>query len=1164
MTAAQTLRDERDRALASGRNGGLEGTYLVEAGAGTGKTTVLVDRILNLVRSGTDITRIVAITFTEKAAAELSVRLRAELEEAIGRRVVSGGESAIGNVEEVQRDRLVAALHAIDRAHVSTIHGFCAALLKERPVEAGVDPNFGMVDALRQTLLLESVWGDWLRREFAGELPDAVEAARELGFGLRKIRELAVRLVNYRDLLHLVPDATEPGDIGSFIATIETEARGFVEIAAAHCTDPNDKAAWAVAEFERQVEVLAQLPEDVRGPYALRHLAPAPKKNKGRKGNWKNGTLDDLRTRAGALAERRDELRRLASHNAAVGLLGWIRGYVDAYDAEKMRLGLLDFQDLLSKARDLLRENLHVRSDFKRAYDRILVDEFQDTDPLQCEIVFFLAEEEAGKARDWTSVALEPGKLFIVGDPKQSIYRFRRADIEMYERAKEIISRQGEALTLVENFRTRPGIVEDVNAVFSEIMKPPEDGRRYQPEYAGLLPHREPDGKGPGTVLLTLSEPLDSDTKAPVIRRLEATAVAAFVADACRSGSIQVYDKRPRDWRPLELKDVAILFRSTTALEAYEDAFSDFGLDYRIAGGKKFYARREIKELGTVLAAVEDPHNGTAVVGALRTPFFGVSDEEILLHRHRSEAFNYLDGAGSWIASVEDSFALLSDLHAARNDAGVARLILRLFERTKTPELFLMKPGGEQRHANLMKVVELADALEKADPMSFGGFVHWLRDVSQLTPEEAESPLSEEGDDFVRMLTIHKAKGLEFPVTVLADLGRYQAHGESIIVDRGEARLALGIGRDSDRLATLDYDKLQELEKRRRDAELIRLLYVGATRARDALVIPWFVAGGDSSGSGLLRHFASLRKRAGAPVADLGAADGDGRTPVDLRDGGVIAFDSSILGPPPGRRRPLRLRTDEAAEIDPETTDAHTALTAWEAWRSDLGRHLNKPPIILSPSGLAAGPERRTSGGTASSERTARRLESAAGEEPPRGPSGAQLGTLVHSVMERLDLDQPAAALPLARALARTQGLDECAADAAATIIARSLESTILVRARASKRSWWEVPFCVVRNGRTLEGKMDLVFEEDDGYVVVDYKTDAFDDDGPSALATHYEAQACAYGLALATIVPVPVKEVVLLFMQGPAEVSVPIASRFDAPDRELERILAEADEETS
>jgi ATP-dependent exoDNAse (exonuclease V) beta subunit len=1104
---APRLIDQRDRDLASGLNGGLEGTWLVEAGAGTGKTTVLVDRIVANLASGIPLERIVAITFTEKAAGELRLRVRERLEE-----LARDDARPDGPIRD--------ALRCIDRAEIGTIHGFASRLVRERPVEVGVDPGFAVADSLTRTVLLRDAWDEWFRDELSHSSAPALAAAKRLGMRHEHVRDLAFTLVEYRDLADLAPDPGPSPEVLPLLETFREGIEALERLVARHCSDPEDGAAAAVRAFARGVADARFVPEASLPAYLLREVEPGPGPRTGNKSNWDDEALDEAREIGTRLKERRSEALRQAGHHAAAGLLAWLFGFVDRFQKVKRERGFLDFDDLLIEARNLLRDRHDVRRHFKRAFDRILIDEFQDTDPLQCEIAFFLAEREDADADRWQDVELEAGKLFIVGDPKQSIYRFRRADIEVYEEAKRVIENDGAAedrgvLRLTQNFRTRGAIVEELNGTFAPTMVAPEGDRRYQPDYEALDAFRGVDERGPGVVLLPppfdISEGLDAGERGPtnadLRRALEASTVAAFVRRLVDDPSERVWDRTTKVWRPTRLSDIALLFRTGKALDQYETAFESHGLEYRIAGGKRYYARREVRELSTVLAAIEDPHDLVAVVGALRTPFFGVSDEAVVLHRHRTGGLDYLRGPKG-DPRVDEAFALLRELHHARDTERIPRVIERLFARTGILELYLMKPSGEQRHANLMKVVELATSLGEQELLSFGGFARWLDDVTNLTPEEAESPLSEEGDEFVRMMTIHKSKGLEFPVTVLADLAGKARHGSAIIVDREGGELSLRVGRSGSGIETANDAALRELERRREEAELIRLLYVGTTRARDLLVIPWF-KGGKQKGRSPLEDLAVLLERS-APASEwFGPEAGTG----------TVTIDTSSLDIERPRPEPVRLDLDAALAADPEATASRAERLVWKERLRRLPEAADGGLRYRTPSSLA--------------------LHGEGGRDPTTDPpederfTGADVGVLVHAVLEVIDLKTPGDVQELARSLARTSGLPPEAVADAASLAERALATPTLRRAAAARSVLREAPFCVKDGTTYTEGTIDLVFEDDDGIVVVDYKTDRIPDEGPAALGPLYAPQADAYAAAVAAVLGRPPTEVKLLALRA-------------------------------
>ena len=422
--------DERRRAIED-----LDTTFLVEAAAGSGKTTLLLGRIVNLVRSGrARLAEIAAVTFTEKAAADLRVRLRGEL----------------------ARAGLHEALRELEIARIGTIHAFAAGLLRERPVEAGVDPGFTVADPLTARLLLDRAWEAWLPEALSD--PSAAETVRqaiERGLGLERLRDLAFALVDARDRLGGLPDP-EP-----YAGAARRPERG---------GSRDDRAARRARAGRRQGSG-GPRGAGARGPGALgppdgglaggrsAERAPRPgaaartsprssatRRSGGTRPRWRNAGPGSSRS-----DERVEAARAVARHNLVAGLARWAAGFAAAYGLAKGRAGCLDFLDLLLGARDLVRDRADVRRDFQRGIRYLLVDEFQDTDPLQLEMVLSLAE------------GAPAGSLFVVGDPKQSIYRFRRADIETYEDAQGTLAGRGEVLTIRANFRSSAAVLDAVN-----------------------------------------------------------------------------------------------------------------------------------------------------------------------------------------------------------------------------------------------------------------------------------------------------------------------------------------------------------------------------------------------------------------------------------------------------------------------------------------------------------------------------------------------------------------------------------------------------------------------------------------------------------------------------------------------------------------------------
>jgi ATP-dependent helicase/nuclease subunit A len=381
----------------------------------------------------------------------------------------------------------------------------------------------------------------------------------------------------------------------------------------------------------------------------------------------------------------------------AAPLIEWLKGAVVAYEEAKAVRGVVDFHDLLIRARRMLRDHPAVREFFKARYNYILVDEFQDTDPLQAEVAFFLAERAGQTAASWDEVRLDQGKLFLVGDPKQSIYRFRRADLDLYGRVKERVNEGGECLPIRVNFRSRPELIAEVNALFSPWMTGPQGGR-YEPEYVAMEAERNGDASRPAALFLPPPESCDLTGGAEALAEAEAACIAEFVRE--QAGRFEIEEKGG-GVRPMRYRDVGVLYAATTHLTKLENAFKSRGLPFQVSGGRALPSRSEIIALRAVLKAVDNPYDENSVVGALRSPFFGCSDEELLEHRFAGGRFDYVSEvpAGS---KLEESFRVLRLLHEQRRKRAPSETLMDIFELTAGLSVFALKPQGEARVSNLL------------------------------------------------------------------------------------------------------------------------------------------------------------------------------------------------------------------------------------------------------------------------------------------------------------------------------------------------------------------------------------------------------------------------------------------------------------------------------
>lgn len=1049
-TARQRVRTELDR------------NFLVEAGAGTGKTRLLVDRIENLVKSGrARLRNVVAITFTEKATAELRVQIRLRIESAL--------PTAAGEV----RDRLRTAIADLEIAPISTIHAFTADLLRERPVEAGVDPAFTVADELAASLFRTEAWDRWLEKQ-KDAAPEGLREAIEYGVLLGQLRAAGDQLLRYRDVVNRNLDrGSMPADPLQWLEGAEPIIRKCVGCIGTDCLDHEDRAVADLGALGQTLDVLRRLAK----PEARRTILAGLKlKIGGNQGNWKRGTLKVIKMQLQTLHDELENLRAAHSHWLAAGAVNWLRGYVAEYQALKAREGTLDFDDLLITARDLLRDNKDVRRYFQERFQAILVDEFQDTDPLQSEIIFFLAED--GPAADrWTDVRLRPGKLFIVGDPKQSIYAFRRADIETYELAKTVLSRSGAVEFITANFRSIEEVITAVNKTFEGRMTAPPDGA-YQPDYVALQPSTETRSVGdlPALVLLYPDPDDELEDGAQVRRALEAETLAAFLRQNIDRGVWKV----EKEDRPARFGDIALLFRGMSDVPIYEESFKRYDIPYRVTSSRTFHKREEVGWLLNVLHAVEHPTDSLAVWGALRSPLLGCSDREIYESVAAGGSLDYRMVRGTQTPeSISAAYEILRELHANRNFWSVPRMVEEALVRTHALPTFLLTPQGEQRVANLLKVMTLARALEESGILTFRAFVHWLRDMEEQAVDEAESPTVEEGDNVVRIMSIHAAKGLEFPIVVIPDLGRIAGGGtDPLLLQRVRGTFAVYVGKagQSWPVQTKSYEDLKRDSVRRDDAERLRVLYVAMTRAKDVLVLPIFSEMPEGSLIPDLAHILPRPVKFGERYNDWLMVDG---RPIPR-------IDKELA--------PIRLTL-------PAHPVAESALVAEERskWIADRQANVSTagaPDPVVLPSKLVDQAK------LGSLKQRGIRLETS--------PGGHALGKLVHEVLAVIPLDRADFVEEYVRYFARKRGVRESVATKAGALVRAALQSEFMQGIRG-KRLWREVPFAMDGPDGIVEGAIDLVVADAGTLTVADFKTDAAGPELEAELRSVYAPQLGSY-----------------------------------------------------
>lgn len=1093
------MRQPVDQAIRDAAAHELGTSFFLEAGAGTGKTTILVDRVLEVVRSGAArIDEIVVITFTEKAAGELRGRIRPELHR----------EASAARQPDVQQ-RFLAALRGLDAAHIETIHAFASSILRERPLEAGVDPNFQQLDEVGDDLDFDERWRDWIW-SVGGENLRAIERYLQLDLHLERIRWVARRLAENRDVNAAATPPPVP-DAGATLRRLREVCESARE-ATVGCLNPDD---WCFRIFTGLTASLDQLATAGSAALQTGLNRLQVKLWKGALRNWSDPAQRErvfaaLEETSSVLTSYQTALRA----SALAALVNSLSAFVEAAARDRIREGNLNFEDLLIEVRRVILENSEVRRYLQQRYRYLLVDEFQDTDPIQAEIVFLLAAREPAATADaapgWTDVTLEPGKLFLVGDPKQSIYRFRRADIAAFMKARQVFERQRDQghpariETIGQNFRSVPEVIAWVNDLFQGVIEPNPDHPFAQPVYEPIESFREAAGQ-PRVIHLYPPEDLGEE-KIDAVRECEADAIARLIAEMVDNPGWQlrvpVGDGTGREEsRRIRYSDTCLLVENRTRIDIFTEALTGRGIPFVLDGGREFFQRQEMKDVAAILRALDDPSDEVSLVAALKSEAFACSDVELLEYRLAAGRFSVLaDPIES--SPVSAAISRLKDLYREKAHHSLPAFVDRVVRESFLAEARLLDhPGGRQRAANLKLIVQRAVDFAANEVDSLRPFIRWISERQREGSQETESQVNESDDDVVRITTIHGAKGLEFPVVFLAKLAAGAWSERDLkVVDREANRLEFQVGKEGNRFSTPRFDEARETEGAYEDAENRRILYVGATRARDYLVVPVYAPTASPGRHGYLGALPS-------PGAVLGTAA------RPTFGGARVILDNEV----PGRKRPPA----EPPNLLPDL------VTRWEERMAGVRTQAVAGPKYVVPSRLGddevkepreTEPRDRSEDEVApdvlsDTQRAIGFADGAAGVLFVGSSSARQRGGLVHEVFYRCDLGDPDSASLWARRICRERGAEGLTAEVARHARA-VLESPFMRRVLAARRVLREVPVAWLDGETFVEGFADLAFEEADGWVVVDYKTDRVNGE-VAQLGIHYERQVEAYRDAL-------------------------------------------------
>jgi ATP-dependent exoDNAse (exonuclease V) beta subunit len=1092
--------------------------------------------------------------------------------------------SSTSGAKSEPRARLDRALEELELARIGTIHALCGDLLHERPIEAGIDPLFEVASEQDAQALADEAFDGW----FETALADPPEGVRRL---LRRRSERVVPREQLRGAMNSLrehrdfpePWRRDPFDRDNRIDALLTELARLGPLSG-ESSWPADPLARNLADIERFIADATRLDQvsgrDYDGLEAdlrtLTHL-----------GSWRTRgaratTFGDL-TRDEVLA-RRDRAKSnldafVAASDADLAPLlhSALQAPIAEYERLKTRAGRLDFLDLLISARDLIRDNADVRNDLQRRYTHFFIDEFQDTDPLQAEILLLLAADDPA-ATDWRSAHPVPGKLFLVGDPKQSIYRFRRADIALYEEVKaHLIQAGAELLHLTASFRAPPSIQSFVNEAFSPAMTARPD--RGQAGYVALEKSRPEIEGRPTLIALPVPRPYSDYGRVAKYRVDESfpAAAGAFIHWLINESAWTVEEEGVLT--PIRPRHVAILFRrfrnfGGDVTRPYVRALEARRISHVLVGGRSFHECEEVIALRNALAAIEWPDDELSVFGTLRGPFFALNDETLLLFRQQVEQDGTLkirrlnpmrpvDPAAipPETSEVADAFELLRDLHIGRNRRPIAQTITMLLDALRAHAGIALWPTGEQALANTQRLIDMERQFERG-ASSFRAFVNKL-EMDAERGEADEAPIVEEGTEGVRLMTVHKAKGLQFPVVILADPTCSAARDTpSHHVDSGR-QLWLEPLCGS---APVELLEAALEEQQREQDEAIRVAYVATTRARDLLVAP---VCGDQVIDGWLTvldpvlyppHAARSTSSPAPACPSFGADSVLDRGPKGaIPPGGPVRpglHQTIPAGPPvvwwdPSRlvlevEEPLPLRHQQILEAGSEGAASSEAnYAAWQQQREALRARASVPSLtVKTVTSLARAAAQspvtgREDDGFERSELTAFpdypevQVEISARLDEKR-PGGRRFGAVVHAMLASIDLNADAAAIHASAAVhQRIFGVAPEEIQAAIVTVESALEHPILRRAAASARKGdirRETPVVLaLDDGSLAEGVLDLAFREEssdfDGWTVVDFKTDQeFSNE-----SAHYVAQVRLYAQAVQAATSLPARGVILV-----------------------------------
>jgi len=1037
---------------ASGKN------ILVSAGAGTGKTRVLVERFLHFVTGGEAlVTEILALTFTDKAASEMKKRI----------------SDRFGDLG------LESARHDLESAYISTIHSFAARVLREHPLEAGLDPDFRVIEPEEAYFLKEQA------------LDEVLENACRKGTGafdlLRVYGETCIR----DSLLKVYEAAAGEGKSSSdFMVRPETDKPGNI-------ADTIEQLLTALEEEElaREWKHYGSLqPWDWRVVSAFHEWCGKFSRKRGKKGD--NAWPEVKRLCKVFLARKLDLLAaewREKFEALAVN-------FEKAYGARKKEAGALDFSDLEIQVVRLMKKEgpmyAKLRERYRRKFKFIMVDEFQDTNLLQKEMI----EQIAG-----------PGNLFYVGDYKQSIYGFRGAEPSLFLDLEHRYNKEenGVRIRLLENFRTAGPVLEFINRFFENLWQ--EDNHPFE----GLLARSCDSGKC-GTELLLVKQTEDEPLKQARMR--EADHIADRIIELNEEGSA--------------FGDIAVLFQAMTDIALYEQALKKNGIPYYVLGGSGFYYQHEIRDMISFLSFLENPLADLPLAASLRSPMFQISDDTLFWLSRRAKEISHGSAATPLYEGVK-KFEIISEikeeeknklrffmdvsteLMATKDQLRLTELLDGILEKTSYELTALADTQGIRKYANLKKMVNLARELESFEPMPVGGFLRALKRLELQEARESEAQIeAEQSRHVVRLMSIHRSKGLEFPVVFVADMGHSKQSSESKTL---LAKTGAGYAMQVRNPMTYEMEKpwswqvINEAENRKQKEEWKRLFYVAVTRAQTRLIL----SGVHSEKKKEKTNFNEmsswmdwlmLSNLEGVEIRESSGEQKHKRKRALAERRDLKAFFANFEPLPPEKlvaSEKVREKLNFVAE------KIFRAVSPVERLPS---RSIDLP--VSAYASFRKNPQSYwlTYEIGAPDDYTAEERKSIITEDEE--VSAADFGTLMHQVLEKISFDDTGRTEARGHVRYFFKHLDEESRQNAEVIVSRFLESALFKRLEKAKKIYRELPFVLNERHGIIHGVIDLLYQDERGtWHVLDYKTAVGSED--KVRESGYVAQISIYAHAV-------------------------------------------------